>query len=168
MLNLPKILIQNSLDETPCWEINRDLALMEIAAEIYEQLIYINKNIEKLDKNQSSSANVRNLQGGIRNLHECGTIVSKEALRRSLPKSIIQVEDRHWNQILELADRKHLIQTIEDRYTHFDWSLLIDFTNEFKVVVCRPKSFELESTLHYSDYRSVNLDLAKYFSYSSD
>jgi len=168
LLTVAKNIIRNSLDKNPCWEISRDLALMEIAAEIYEQLIYKNRNIEKLDKNQSNLTNVQSLQGGIRSLHEDGTIVLKEALRRNLPKSIIQVEECHWNQILELADRMHLLQIIEDRYTYFDWSLLIDFTNEFKMVVCRPKSFELESALHFSDYRSNNLDLAKYFSSNSD
>ena len=167
-LIVPKIIIQNSLDNNPCWEISRDLALMEIAAEIYEQLIYINNDIENQDKNSSSLANVQNLQGGIRSLHEYGTIVLKEALRRNLPKSFIQVEDCHWNKILDLADRKHLLQTIEDRYTYFDWNLLIDYTNEFKMVVCRPQSFELESALHYSDYRSANLDLAEYNSSNSD
>ena len=168
LLIVPKIIIQNSLDNNPCWEISRELALMEIAAEIYKQLIYINNNIEKLDKNQSSLADVQNLQGGIRSLHEYGTIVLKEALRRNLPKSIIQVENCHWNKILDLADKKHLLQTIEDRYTYFDWNLLIDYTNEFKMVVCRPKSFELESALHFSDYRSADLDLAKYNSSNSD
>ncbi|CAG0982859.1 MAG: hypothetical protein OIN86_10105 [Candidatus Methanoperedens sp.] len=168
LLNVSKNIIRNSLDKNPCWEISRDLALMEIAAEIYEQLIYTNKNIEKLDKNQASLTNVQNLQGGIRSLHEDGTIVLKEALQRNLSESIIQVEECHWNQILNLADRMALLQIIEDRYTYFDWSLLIDFTNEFKMVVCRPKSFELESALHFSDYRSASLDLAKYNSTNLD
>lgn len=168
VLIVPKNIIQNSLDSNLCWDVSRDLALMEIAAEIYNQLIRINNDIAKLDKKQSSLTKALNLQGGIRNLHELGAIVLKEALRRNLPKSITQVENCHWNEIFDLADKKHLLQIMEDRYTYFDWNLLIDYTNEFQMVVCRPKSFELENALHFSDYRSNHLDLAKYNSSSSD
>ena len=158
----PKIHLHDSLNTLSCWQIERNVALMELAAEIELQLRYQDRRLrKKLETTRFAPIEESQfLHSTDKSILENGTIVLRELLRRNPHRVVSSVTNGcEWNQVLTLADRWRAIQNIEDRYAYFDQRLFINDSGDFDLVVCRPCSFELEGALHFADYRSAYFDL---------
>jgi hypothetical protein len=159
----PKIHLHDFLDRLPCWQIERNVALMELAAEIESQLRYEDDVVRSRLEAVQLPAVVGSQTLGARCRHvlEDGKIVLRELLRRN-PHHTVSAGGHgcRWDQVLNSADRWRQIEKIEDRYAYFGHSLFISSSSDFDLVVCRPRSSELEGALHFADYRSAHYDLA--------
>lgn len=157
----PKIHINGYSDEFTCWQIQREVALLEVAAEIEAQLRHHHAAMEENLKGTHFSpiAESRLIHSGARNILEAGMIVVRELLRRNPTTANARTDNCRWNEVLTLAERWGALQRIEDRYAYFHQELFIDSGKQFDLVVCRPRSFALEGALDFAEYRAAYLDL---------
>lgn len=158
----PKIHINGYLDELTCWQTQREIALLEVAAELEAQLRRHQKTMEEKLKETDLATRVEGqllIHSGVKNLLEDGVIVIRELLRRNPKTASTQPGNFQWNEVLMLAERWGALQRIEDRYAYFHQELFIDSGKQFDLVVCRPRSFALEGALDFAEYRAANLDL---------